>query len=96
MYTLRIVEKSRENETQSFDEVVQNCELGNSYSLIRNNTREFNKFFEQQLPGGANAEMVEKLLFSELGTTWFIEYDTEDTKFEYYIMTDSGKTFERL
>lgn len=94
MYTLRIIEEKREGPFAPFQQVTENFALGNAYSLIENGkTKEFEEFFTDC---GESKEGVRAVLCSESGPVFFIMEDTSFEKRAYYIMTESGKTFEKI
>lgn len=96
MYTLRIIEEVRENQNEPFQQVIENFELGSSYSRIKKGaTKEFDQIMADQFPEQDKSE-VESLLCSENGWTFFIYSNTPNRVFSYFIMTESGKTFERI
>lgn len=96
MYTLRIIEKTRENENDAFDEVIENFELGNSYTvLIKGATKEFDKIMKNN-HSGTKHDGIKSLLCAENGEEFFIWNETSNRMYSYYIMTESGKTFDRL
>lgn len=97
MFTLRIIEKTRTSKDFAFDEVVENFALGNSYSiLIQGLTKEFNKIMEEKY-AGVDRSIVKGLLIRELDGDIFFIYNKDDLQeYTYYILTDGGKTFDRI
>jgi len=96
MFALRIIEETRENENLPFEQVVENFVIGNSYSILRNGaTKEFDAIMESEFPE-AEITPIESLLCTENGSKFFIWYPTALRQYSYFIMTESGKTFERL
>lgn len=96
MYTLRIIEETRENETDPFEQVIENFELGNSYSRIRSRTKEFNRIVEDLYSEESDIDEIESIICAENEKIFFIEKNETNRVFSYFIMTDSGKTFEKL
>lgn len=86
MYTLRIVEKNG---------IVSNHYLGNSYARIKKDVcKMFSDIIDSEYPG-IETKDIDSLITGMNGDTFFI-YKEETTDNQYFIMTDSGKTFERL
>jgi hypothetical protein len=87
MYTLRIIEKNG---------VIENHYLGTSYARIRKNTtEEFNSIMKEQYPDEDISD-IDSLLCAENGKIFFIIKTKTPNKRNYFIMTDSGNTFEKL
>lgn len=80
MYTLRIIIEERSSEKEAFEQVVENHALGNSYRVAKK----------------GNGDGVRSVVFSEKGETWFVMDSEKNTLYSYFIMTENGKTFERL
>jgi|WetSurMetagenome_2_1015567.scaffolds.fasta_scaffold315630_1 hypothetical protein len=96
MYTLRIIERSRKSIEDDFDEATDNYSLGDAYSvLLKGKTREFKEQLDHQYPGMPIDHII-GLVAADTGDIWFIEEDTDLVTRRYFIMTDSGQTFERL
>lgn len=95
MYTLRIIEETRENEKVPFDQVIENFEVGESYSIIK---KGFSKEYDKEMAEwtDSTAESVTAILKCENGKTFHIVKNNEFRNYTYYIMTESGKTFEKL
>ena len=95
MYTLRVIIESRSNEKKPFDQVIDNYSLGNSYRIAKKGISK--QFAEgiKEFPE-VDDEDVRAVIFSEKQTTWFIRNGNDNTKYSYFIMTENGKTFERL
>lgn len=95
MYTLRVIIEERSDEKKPFEQVIDNYALGNSYRVAKNgNSKQFEeglKEFPEE-----NVKDVKAVLFSEKEQTWFIMNSSENIKYSYFIMTENGKTFERL
>jgi len=101
MYTLRIIEETREDVKDPFDQVIENFDLGTSYSIIRKGaTREFDAILKNQFPEvdteGITALVCGHSLDESRNTMFVYSKDNDYRKFTYYIMTDGGKTFEKL
>lgn len=95
MYTLRIIIEERENPSLPFEQVIHNYDLGASYSRVRKGTRNFNRIMDELYPE-VNKDEVESIICSENEKEWFIQKNTENKTFAYFIMSDNGNTFERL
>jgi len=82
MYTFRIIEKSG---------VISNHELGDAYSVFKKNeTKLFSKIMSEDYPG-VNLEEINSLVRGNNGAMFFVM-----ESISYFVMTDSGKTLERL
>lgn len=76
MYTLRIIEETRETVDEPFQQVVENFYLGSFYSIIRKGlTKEFNEIFTREFPGKSQ-ENIDALLICDSGRMFFIEHST--------------------
>jgi hypothetical protein len=96
MYTLRIIEETRENEKAPFGQVIENFGLGNSYSILKKGiTKEFDETMKKNHPE-TNHNDIKALLCAENGLEFFIYTETTNINYTYFIMTENGKTFERL
>ncbi len=95
MYTLRVIIEERSDEKKPFEQVIDNYALGNSYRIAK---RGISKEFEEGIKEfpAESANDVKAVLFSEKEQTWFIMESGENIKYSYFIMTENGKTFERL
>lgn len=100
MYTLRIIEETRENTTDQFQQVVENFYLGNSYSIIKNGaSKEFDSIIESKYPDASfesNKEGIRALICAQNGVDFFVWVNDDLRRFDYFIMTENGKTFEKL
>lgn len=80
MYTLRTVYK---------DKTVSNINLGASYTVCYPASPAFNK--KTASMDGDRISDIRLFVFSESGTCFVIDGENQ-----YFIMTETGKTFERL
>ena len=100
MFALRIIEEERVDDSSKFHEVIENFELGNSYSVItKGKTDEFDELIKDDFPNGEmdeTAETVRAIVCGENGVHFWVQHDTPKYKYAYFIMTESGKTFEKL
>jgi hypothetical protein len=100
MFVLRIIEETRENESVPFNQVIENFEIGSSYSVIRkNDSDEFDSIMKKEYPDVNKADISALLCVQrcdEHGNIFFIYPRTPTKQFSYFIMTENGKTFERL
>lgn len=95
MYTLRIIEETRENEKSPFEQVIRNIEIGDSYTKVK---RECSTVFSKLIddyPEYAKGSVREFILFGN-GEVYPISESDSNHNWSYFIMTDNGKTFERL
>lgn len=96
MFALRIIEKVRENENAPFEQVTENFALGNSYAVLKNGaTREFDEVMDSDFPETEKTH-IKALVCGENKDVYFVEEDSTNMNFRYFIMTESGKTFEKL
>ena len=98
MYSLRIIEKTRENVEDRFDYVTENFYIGNSYSVVKSDSKEFKRIMEAVYPDLKQSakDKIRALLCCDSGQTFFIEEKDDLMEYEYYIMTERGNTFEKL
>ena len=96
MYSLRIIEETRESESVPFEQVIENFEIGSSYSILKKGaTKEFDEIMETEFLG-SDVMPIESLLCTEHGRKFFIWTPTPLRNYSYFIMSENGKTFERL
>lgn len=96
MYTLRIIEETRDSKETRFDKVVENYSLGNYYSVLSNGaTKEFDEVMKTDFPA-EDKSTIRAIVIGENRLTMHIEENTENKHFSYFIMTENGKTFEKL
>ena len=66
MFTFRIIEETRENENEPFDQVISNHELGNAYSIFKKgSTSEFYKKMKDHFPE-ENKNEVEAIVVDQI------------------------------
>ena len=92
MYTLRIIEEVRKNENTPFSQVIRNFNLGDSYSTYTKGSEKFNEIVSN-LP---KDNEIRKIVIDSKQLEYTIFSCSKNTKFSYFIMTENGKTFERL
>ena len=96
MYTLRIIKESRENVNLPFQQVIENHELGDSYSKIKKgSSKEFEEITKGLFPNEDVSE-VESVICGKNEKTFFVMKTTETRNNAYFIMGDSGRTFEKI
>jgi len=95
MYTLRIIEEERLDENSPFDQITENFELGEAYSTIKNGTKEFDRIMKETYPD-ENVENIDSLVCADNGNTFFVFKRSTNKVFSYFIMTENGKTLEKL
>lgn len=95
MIYLRIVEKTRKNESAPFISIANTAELGITYSNIPKEHEMFDEIVKKEYPD-ISTDNVRELICGENGTIWFLEEDSDNCKYSYFIMSDTGKTVERL
>ena len=95
MYTLRLIEEFKVDEKSPWQEAISNFELGNGYTLFRG----FHPILLKARNGFKDVETKEKLLsviHGENKREINIWDNDENIRRVYFVMTDSGQTFERL
>ena len=96
MYTFRIIEEKRENTKMPFSQIIENHELGDSYSVLEKGvTPEFDIFMDAKF-NGIDKSKVRKLVLGSNERMFFILENEENYVNTYYVMTDGGKTLEKL
>ena len=95
MYTLRIIEETREREKEPFEQVIKNFELGSFYQIARRGcTSKFDELLKEQ-PEHLR-HIIRMFVVGIGGNAMPILSKTETVQCEYFVMTENGKTFERL
>lgn len=95
MYTLRIVEETREDESKPFEQVIKNFELGNFYQIARRGcTSKFDELLVEQ-PEHLR-DRIRLFIVGVGGNAMPILRKSEFVQCEYFVMTGNGNTFERL
>jgi hypothetical protein len=95
MYTLRIIEETREDESKPFEQVIKNFELGTSYRLARRGcTSMFDQLLLEQPENLQNR--IRMFIVGVNGNVFPVLSKTETLQCEYFVMTGNGSTFERL
>lgn len=99
MFVLRIIEETRKSTNEAFDQVITNYEVGKSYSVLKSRvTTEFDeimKDFPDAIKEDVSAVICTEKRFED-NNVFFIIKPTELKQYSYFIMTDNGKTFEKL
>lgn len=96
MYTLRIIEETRQNVSDPFQQEIKNFEIGCFYSVVRKgHSEKFNKLIKEKHIG-TPTEGVRAIICDQKEWDFFVFEDTELKRTSYFIMTESGKTFEKI
>ena len=96
MYTLRIIEEVRKSKDQPFEQVIENFEIGDAYTVIKKgSSSEYSDIVRRLFPEEDDSD-VDKIVCGENRKTFFAYVKTDLRNHAYFIMTESGKTFERL
>ena len=96
MYTLRIIEETRENVNEPFDQVIEDHELGDSNTRIKKgSSKEFDSIMKEMYPEESKNE-IEYLVIGSNEKIFFVLKRTKLRNNAYFIMTDSGRTLTRL
>lgn len=96
MYTLRVIEETRKDEKSPFSQIIRNHELGSSYSKIvkEHNLTEFNHLIEEHT--FFEKDRIIAIIDGGNGEIFPIYDNTENERNNYFVMTENGKTFERI
>lgn len=108
MYTLRVIEEKRVDKDSPFDSETHNFYLGAHYSVYRrglsraferflaNNNKE-KKVFDDSSCVAAPLNDIRGIVLAEEGSKVIhLLDDSENIKRNYYIVMESGRTFERI
>ena len=95
MYTLRIIEETRENEKSPFEQVIRNIEIGSSYTRIQRGESSVFDNLLNDYPEYAKVSIRAFLLFGN-GEVYPVSENDTNHNWSYFVMNESGKTFERL
>jgi hypothetical protein len=95
MYTLRIIEEVREDEKSPFTSSRLNIELGKSYRVL---TPESGSDFFGHISHLPEHEQKNTLavIIDNYGEVHRLINNTLNLRWNYFIMTDTGSTLERL
>lgn len=94
MYTLRIM-KQLKGPNDRFGCTTENFNLGDDYTVYGKDT----DVFEEALEGGSDdfKKNLKMVVRGQTGVLFLItKDDTEDERTMYFIVSDNGKTFEKL
>lgn len=96
MFILRIIQEDRQDASSPFEQVIDNFELGSSYAVLKKgHTAEFDKIMKSEYPG-ASLDGIEGIVCGQNDVKFLIEKNTTLRERSYFIMTDSGETFEKI
>lgn len=95
MYTLRIIENERENKKKAFDQTIDNFELGDAYSKVDRGTKEFDRIMKKMFPN-EKKDNIKTIICADNGKVFFIFKNEENKIYSYFIISENGKTFEKL
>lgn len=102
MYTLRMVETTKNKNGQT-DRIIENYWLGNAYARVNKGTKEFDRIMDRY--PDYNKDKIMCIICSDIirgqeeynpTNEYLLWEDTEIAEYSYFIMTNTGKTFERL
>ena len=98
MYTLRVIKETRANNTMAFERVIENFELGSSYTVLEKNyTSEFSDLIKKKhIPENRVGEKKKKIVCGGNENSFLLFENSENKQYFYFIMSDSGTTFEKL
>ena len=91
MYTLRIIKETREDESEQFQQTIENHWLGESYVKERPENYIGDDKLDELIRKTAKSVIIGSNL-----KKFVIWKDTQNVICSYFIMTESGKTFEKL
>ena len=92
MFILRIIKETRKNEKLPFVQVIRNIDLGSSYSTCTDGSAEFDEIVSV-FP---KDNEIRKIIIDSKCSEHTVLSNNENRNYSYFIMTESGKTFERL
>lgn len=96
MFILRTIEETREDEKAQWSQFVSNLELGNCYTVHYPESKFFIPLLQSEFPD-EDIKNVRAIITPGSSTQLLLlTMNTETLRHEYFIMTDSGRTFERL
>ena len=96
MFALRIVQESRKTADAPFEQAIENFELGKSYAVLtKGKTKEFEERIAEKHTG-TDTSGIYGIVCGENGWDFFLCDPTELKENTYFVMADSGKTYERL
>lgn len=95
MFVLRIIEESRENENSPFEQVIRNIEMGKSYTMIQRGKSSVFVNLLNDYPEDTKGVIRAFLVFGN-GEVYPILENDSNHSWSYYVMKESGETFERL
>lgn len=95
MYTLRIIEEIRADEKSPFSQITRNISLGDSYILV---CRGHSPLFDEEVKDYPEhvIDKIRAVILYGAGKSYPIQSNEPNNVASYYIMTETGKTFERL
>ncbi len=97
MYTLRVVKQERENSESNFNQTTENFELGDAYiKLEKGLSEKFDMYVNKEVIGEEKYNSISAIVIGTSNHIYTIVESTDDAIYTYYIMTESGKTFEKL
>jgi hypothetical protein len=92
MYTLRIIEEIRKDKKSPFVQVIRNIGLGDSYLTCTAGSQEFDEIISKY----PEDSEIRKIVIDSKHTERAVLLNNEHRNYTYFIMTENGKTFERL
>lgn len=94
-WALRIIDESRKDKDSKFEKVPENYLLGASYAVLR---KEDTSEFEEKMKEYPeyDSKDIQGIVCGHNGVEIFLVESTETRRYSYYIMTENGKTYERL
>lgn len=96
MFILRIIQEDRQDASSPFEQVIDNFELGSCYAVLKKgHTTEFDKIMKSEYPE-ASLGGIEGIICGQNDLKFFVEKNTALRERSYFVMTESGKTFEKV
>ena len=96
MFALRLMISEMSEDSSRSEESIENHELGDAYCLFRRGTKLFNEILNSKEYGDYDKSRITQIVRGDNGVEFFIEENTKKRQISYFIMSESGKTFEKL
>lgn len=97
MYTLRIIEETRESENEPWEQVIEDHELGDSYSIIKKSTspKEFKRLMDMYYPESTDHSQIRGIVVGSKNKSVFFLCTENDLRCNAYYTMSDGKTITK-
>lgn len=96
MFALRVIKEFRSDKESPYEQEITNIALGTFYiNVSRESTNKFNELLEQ-IQRQKESKEIRMIITGQNNVNLLIRENTENIRYTYFIMTDSGTTFEKL